>query len=437
MFAKLSLALVAAGALFAQGTDYSGPSILSRGSLPGGQEEGLFDIRPFAGVSGIYDSALTGVSVNSQGQVPSAGGYGVEAHAGVEGYHTWQESSLSLDYSMSARHYTNESYYDGINESLALSYTRRLSRRLQLRVQEAGGISNNDSMGIASNGDYVNPQLANIPTNELFDTRVYYQSTYATLTYRLTKRWSISGGGNEFVAERPSPDLISAHGYGAYGDVGYRLNKTSTVTAFYNFNHFAYAQSFGATDFHMVGIGFAKDFGRNWHLYVSGGGARVETLGLELVPIDPAVAAIIGQSSGVVVAYHLNYVPSVQASLVRRFHRSSLAANYSEGMSPGNGVYLTSRSRVAGASYNYAASRKWSATARVGYTSLSDMTRTIGGYSGIDGGVSGSYRLVRSFFFTADGDIRDQNAGVSYARRANRVSAGITWSPGEFPVSFR
>lgn len=436
-FAKLALALITGCGAFAQGPGYGGPAILSRGQLPGTQQRsGLFNIRPFVSVNGTYDVGLTGLGLDSQGDLLNASSYGAQARAGVTGYRSWKQSRLGLDYEVFAHHYSTRSNFDGVNQTLSLNYDRRLTRHVELNVQEAAGIGNR-AFGIVGGSEFVNSNLVTIPSNEIFASRVYYQSTYSTVSFQMSRRFSFSAGGSQFVVQRHAPILVSGHGYGAYGDMAYRVNKTSSLVFFYNFGHFAYARSFGAADFHMVGLGYAKQIGRYWQLSISGGVNRIEVQSLTLVPIDPIIAAIIGQSAGVQVAYHLNYLPAAQASLTRAFRRSALGLSYTEGLSPGNGVYLASRTRSGSASYTYSGFRKWSLGARVDYTRYRDLSRSMGAYESYGGSGNASYRLARSVFFSLGGDVRDYRTGSAFSRRGYRATAGLTWSPGDYPISFK
>ena len=79
--------IVSAGVLFAQRPDYEGPTILSRGVGPvllGGGE--FVRLRPYLSVTGIYDTAVTPVSVNQNGEIPQTDIYGVQGTLGVAGY---------------------------------------------------------------------------------------------------------------------------------------------------------------------------------------------------------------------------------------------------------------------------------------------------------------------------------------------------------------
>lgn len=421
----------------ALGQMYGGPAILSRGELPGTEDRSaLFGIRPFVSVYGIWDTGWAPVGLDAQGKPLNGTPYGVDGTAGVTGYHTWKDTTLGLTYTFEGRHYTNNPNYDALNQDLALNFSSRISRRVAINVQEAAGIHRGDTWLLGS--AFVDPSLVNIPTNEMFDDRVYYQSTYTTLTYQMTRRLSFSAGGNEFLAQYHAGALISGYGYGAHGDISYRLNKNSTVTTYYNFTHYGYAHSFGAADFHTFGLAYARRIGRAWQLSIAGGANRVEVQTVALIPIDPVIAAIIGQNVGVQAVYRLNYLPNVDARLSRSFRHSSFGLSYSEGMSPGNGIYLASSSRAGGASFSYNGFRNVGLSAGMSYTRYGDLMQTIGAYDAYDGTLTASYRIFRSFSWTMSGGAMEYTAGNNaYSRRTYHAQAGLMWSPGETPISFK
>ena len=70
------------------------------------------DFRPFVELAGIYDTGLTGVGVNSQGQLGDESSAGLEITAGISGVHSWKHTKIGLDYRGSFRRYTRTTFYD-------------------------------------------------------------------------------------------------------------------------------------------------------------------------------------------------------------------------------------------------------------------------------------------------------------------------------------
>jgi len=432
----LLLLIAAVGTVWAQRADDPGPTILSRGmgtALQGGGE--LLELRPYLSLNGIYDSALTAVSVDQQGKIPQADGYGAEVGFGVYGYHNWRHSMLGVDYRGDFRHYARQSYYDGTDHTLTLGFTHRPTRQLSFSLREAAGIYSR-SNGWFSGYQFFDPAFANVPTNELFDGRTIYMSTMGDLTYTKSPRLSFNVGGSGMVVRRRSQSLVGTTGYTARGDVAYRASQTLTVGADYNFSHYAFTGSFGASDIHTVSVDLSLRLGRRWDLGLRAGGARVETLGLRSAAVDPVIAAIIGRTTGTEVFHGIQYIPSMQATLGRVFRRSSLSFGYSTGVDPGNGVYLTSRASGGNISYSHTAFQRWNVGLSGGYGSYSGLSQTMGKYQSYNAGGGFTCKLMSWVHLVGRYDARRYMITQSTFRRVDhRVTVGIAFSPGDLPLS--
>ena len=69
------------------------------------------------------------------------------------------------------------------------------------------------------------------------------------------------------------------------------------------------------------------------------GGARVESVSLTEVTLDPVIATLLGESVAIQAAYRLNYAPDMQVHLADTFRRSQFTLAYSDQVNPGNGIY--------------------------------------------------------------------------------------------------
>jgi hypothetical protein len=112
-----SLLLVAASGLMAQDADqgsYQGPGVASPGVGTIGSRSGeQVDLRYYFGVSGVVDTSLVPVSIDSHGNltvIPTL--YGVEVTGGVYGVHNWKRAQLGLNYVGSYTRYVNYDIYD-------------------------------------------------------------------------------------------------------------------------------------------------------------------------------------------------------------------------------------------------------------------------------------------------------------------------------------
>src|SRR4029078_7900046 len=121
---------------------------------------------------------------------------------------------------------------------------------------------------------------------------------------------------------------------------------------------------------------------RTIELAVALGAARVETLFFGVVAIDPAIAAITGQTAGIRAFYNVQYVPSGRLRLIKQWPRTSLQVSAEQGINPGNGVYLTSRSSNAGVNFSYSGLRHWNLGVNASYSRLGAVAQTVGTYTG-------------------------------------------------------
>ncbi len=430
-------ATVALVAGIAQEVEYQGPTILSRGlgtALQGGGS--LLRLRPFLSITGIYDTGLTAVAVDESGRIPQENLFGGDLQFGAVGYRGWRHSLLGLDYRGDVRHYNRKSYYDGSDHTLTLGFSHQPTRRLALTLREAAGTSTRN-YGMYSGYLYFDPAFADVPANELFNGRVYYASTLGDLTYLKSQRLSFNLGGSGLVVRRRSSALIGVTGWTGRADVQYRLSRTAAIGVDYNFTHYEFTHAFGASDLHTAALNLSLRLGRSWDFGLQAGGARVETLGLRRVAVDPIVAAIIGRTTGIEAVYRLNYVPAGEARLSRTFRRSTLSFNYSAGVSPGNGIYLTSRQQGAGFTYSHTAFRRWNFGMSGGYATYSSLSQEIGKYQGYNAGAGFTCQLNTWMHIVGRYDARQYE--VEHGRLLRRImhsaSLGIAFSPGELPLS--
>ncbi len=419
------------------GTDYRGPTILSRGGQPSTQRASeLFSIQPFVTVDGVYDSGLATVGVDSQGRMSYESAYGVEATFGVTGARSWRRSGLALDYRGAARHYSKETFYDGSDHTLMLRYDNQLSRRwLVTLTQGATSFSRGTGLpyGIVQGYD---PSFGMLTGYELFDGRTNALLSSGQAVYQHSTRLSFAMGASGFLVRRRSDALVGALGWSAVGDMAYRLGRYSTIGLEYDFSRFEYQGQYGGTDVHGLAVNFSRRLNRWWELSLRAGGLRVETSRLQLVQLDPALAAIIGQTHGLAAFHDRVYLPQYTARLTRVFRRSSLSAGYARTVTAGNGVYLTSGTELVDALYTNRVSRRVAFSFGAGASRMKALSQDLAGYRSYNGRAGMSVRLRSSLSFLARAEYRSQRiASTQYDRDAYRVALGIGWTPGEYPVS--
>ncbi|MGA3025473.1 MAG: hypothetical protein ABSF98_11945 [Bryobacteraceae bacterium] len=431
------LGIAAGGAAFAQSEEpYEGPSILTRDSSNAGERAGrLLDFQLWGEITGVADNGLTPVSLNSSGQVTTEGTlYGMEAGAGASGSKNWESDQVSLDYRGSWRQYTGGSY-NGTDQFLDLDWRHRISRHLQLTVHEVGGISLL-SFGQLTYVPLANTDLLGVPLNELFDTTTYYSQSAVTLEWQASARLSFNFGGDGFVVRRQSPLLTDTNGYRGRSDIAYRLTRRQSVYLSYSYEHFDYPRSFGYSDINEPEAGWSVGLGPRTDFAIDGGAAQVKTLGLITVALPPAVAAIVGQGYSVTTSLRDVIIPVGQARLTRRFGTSAITLNGGITISPGDGVYLTSRAMSVSAGYSYVGGKRLTFQTTAAYSRLTSAgEQTIAPYDGYFAGAGMTYRLFANAHMEARYDWRRYNVAAIANKDENRVSLGVAISTGERPLA--
>jgi hypothetical protein len=418
--------------------DYGGPAILSRGgaaTVTRGSE--LLRFRPFVSLNGIYDTDLAAASINAAGEVPTSNGYGAEALVGVTGSHQWKRTLLDLDYRGSFRHYSQSTYYDGIDNSLNLNVTHQRSRRLIFEFgQTAARYTRSFFLPNGFTQLSYNPLTTSLTNNDLFDTPTNVLTSTGRVIFQKSARLAFGATGTGFFVRRRSEALAGVTGYGATGDITYRLSRFSTIGVDYNFNHFGFTGQFGASDIHGAALNFATRLTKRWELAFRFGGYRVESLRLQRVQLDPVLVAIFGQQSGIGTFHGVAWAPHAEGRLTRGFRRGSWSVGYSRSVMPGNGVYLTSNYDSAQVGVNYAGWRTVSLQGGGGYTSYSGLTQDLGRYRNYSAGGGASVKLSRYFSMVARLEGRRYDISQSsYKRLAYRATLGVAWSPGDYPLS--
>jgi hypothetical protein len=417
------------------GSEYSGPAILSRGETPATQTAAPIAFRPYIGLSGIYDTGLLAVTATSTGLIPTRDVYGLELNLGAYTYHTWKRTTLALDYRGNFRHYSTSSW-DGTDQFLSLILTHRPSKRVTFTLREEGGVYSRNYF-LTSTLGALDPNYLQVPQNDIFSNRVIFVSTSGDLTYHKSARLSFNIGADGNLVRRQSSALYGVTGAVARGDVEYRITRHSTLGADYRFTYFNYTRGFGNTDIHSVGLNYSTQFSPHVQFSARIGGARVESVSLTRVTLDPAIAALLGELVAIQAAHRLNYAPDMQARLTDTFRRSQFTLSYSNAVNPGNGVYLTSKNNQGSASYSYSGVRYWNFGVDASYGRMSALVQTVGAYTSYGGGIGITRELGKSLHAVLRLDSRhyDVASGTQFAHNENRATLGLTFSPGDVPLT--
>jgi hypothetical protein len=419
-----------------QDSGSDGPSILSRTAAPSQTTKGAMNaFGLYAQIIGVYDSGLI-VPLNATGKPGNAvASFGEEANFGANASQRWRRGKLSVEYRGSYRQYTHAPAFDGLDQFLQIDYSEALSRHLTLDLKNTLGTTT------LANGAFSYFPLASLdrlgmPTDELFDSRTNYLQSRVDLTWRLTSRLSINFGGDGFVVRRASLLLAGLNGYNARSSVAYRFTPRQTISASYENTYFDFENAFGNSRLETAALGYSIGLTRQWDLSTLAGGVRVNTLGLTEIPLNPSIVALTGENFAVVTFRNALYLPVAEVRLIRRFQTASLTFDYASAVTPGNGLYLTSRQTSGAVAYSYVASRALQARMSAGYNQLSALGQTLGKYSNLQGGVQVLYKLTGDTYLDVRYDYRHYTAHYSTGdafleNDSNRVSLGVAFSLGE------
>ena len=311
------LAIAVASSCFAQIGGFGGPSILSRGGAKPGQAGGQpVSFNFYAGISGSYNTGSVPLAINSDGEIGNIDLFGGTVNAGLTGSHAWRNSVLGVDYRGDFRKYSRHTYADGTEQAIDLQYTVQATRRITVHLSEIGGSSNFAYGSFISPTVALDPNLIAIPTNSIFDNRVYYFQSSASVSYRQSARMSFNFTGDGFTVHRASKLLVGVNGVRAGAQVLYQLSRRDQIGASYNFMHFDYPRAFGASDLHGVSLQYARRLRPGLQLSLGVGAFRVESLGSETVVLSPEVAAILGQTTGLQAVYRVTIFLSYRLLLI-------------------------------------------------------------------------------------------------------------------------
>lgn len=424
---------------------YAGPAILSRGEAPAAMSAQTVDFNLSLALTANYTDGLVGVTApDAQGQLAGSTAFGGGASLGISGSHSWKHTHIGLNYSGA---YTD--YSSGIYQGLSFGLSHQFSRHISFSLRESAGMFTEFPPSTVSLNSSVpfDPSQSFIPTTDFYDNRTIYSTTQANLTIQASTRLSFSLGGGYFTNLRSSPGLYSATGEVASGDAQYRLSRRTTIGASYSFSHYGYSHSLGGADIHSADLGASMRLNRWTEFSMFAGASRVESNFQQTVPIDPAILAILCPATytgvcpvtaGSVISHNVFWGPNFGARFSRSFRRGVAYVSAGEYITPGNGLFLTSRAAQASVGYGYSGLRKWSLSVGASYTTALSIGNAEGGYGQYGGSYGMSRQIVKSLSFVSGFYAMkyQSNSFAGYNRLIYSASIGIGFSTGNIPVRF-
>ena len=426
-----------AGPLFAQDT---GPAILSRGEAPPAMASPDTEFRPFLTVTGTYDTGLAGVAVNSEKQLVYSSSSGVRLDGGITGTHSWEHTKIMLTYAGSVIHYFQLAR-DTTSQNLSLDIIHQFTPHVVLDVKESGALlsQNYSSLGQTGTSD---ASQSNAPAVDFFNNRSTYLNTQADLIVQESARLSFDIGATGSLCRLRSSglygDTYGNRGASARGDVQYRLSEFTTIGAVYNYWNYSYTGTVGNVDIHDASGTFAAKLSPQWEFSGYAGFARLESKFVQSIPLTPVVEQFLGISSEPAVLYGVQYIPIGTARLSRTFRTGVFSFTGEHTVTPGNGLFLTSKMIRGSLSYTYTGLRYWSFAAQALYERGTSLANATGTYGDFGGNVSVSRQIASGVHFVAGADVRRyQSPDIPlYNRIASNVHIGLGFVPGSVPLRF-
>jgi hypothetical protein len=287
---------------------------------------------------------------------------------------------------------------------------------------------------ILENPDPASNTIANInlsssPNLQITDAGTKQFTTQADVTWEKTNRLSFDGGGSYFAILRNAAGLLGVTGQQARGDVNYRLTSKLTVGAYYSFSYYLYPKGYGTGAINSFGGIYSYAFSRSMQLRLRGGASAVQNRSFQVVPYPPAIAAITGQTTGIIDSYTSLLTSDISAQLIKDFRggrTGSLA--YAHGISPGNGFFLTSQQQAITGYFAGPLWRIYTASMGFGQDELSAVGQALGRYRSEYGTFSLSRKLSRGTAVTIQAEFRHFDIpNLTTARNQVRITSGVEW----------
>jgi hypothetical protein len=410
--------------------EYTGPAVLSRSysvNRPLIPEE--LKWKESVGFSELYDSALT---YFTNGSVSSGAPIGESVSWSVAGRHYFEHDQIGFSYSGNFTHYAGGGL-TGSNNSVALDYGHFFSRRLSMNLGLSGmALSQNYALNnpeVGPETTVANVNLGTSPNVQITDNGVKQASLQGDFVWQQTARLSFDGGATYFGVERDTPGLLGMTGRQLHADANYRLTRQLTVGSYYSVSDYVYAHGFGTSNINTVGGIVSYAFSRTWQLRLRGGVSDIDSRGFQQIPVPPSIAALLGQSMGIVDVSSQTKTSDLSAQIVKDFGRTrTVNVAFAHGVAPGNGYYQTSTQESISAAFTGQFFRKYNFRAGLSYTTLNSITAALGTYKSDGASISFSRSFNRGFSGSFGVDYRHYDvAGFASLRNELRISSGVSW----------
>jgi hypothetical protein len=325
-------------------------------------------VNVFAFANGIWDSRVPILTSSRSGY---GSGFGWEAGGGIDLSHQYRDGGITLSYQGSYRDYPSSTFHGGTQQSLALAYSKRLSKRWTFGASVSGGILSYGSSyyGASALG-------TDISTNP-FSSESRFVSAGVSLTYAQSRRLSYVFSGAYFLNNYTYGGSFSSYGGDGSAAIYYRLTARTTIGGSYTHTYYTYSHGAGTSNLDTGLLTLSHRFPDHWQLDLSAGASRIHSQGIitELVSVIFDGEIVTGYEIG---RYNRTiFSPSYQGFLTRGYRRSTFSIGGGQNVTPGNGTFLASRSQYGSAIYSMTLPHRSTVGFGASYIRLSSVANSV------------------------------------------------------------
>ncbi len=377
-------------------------------------------------VNGLHDSDVLGLNTHG-----GTGSWGITAGGGVDLFHQWKDSLVSLDYQGAYTHYQQGGYLSGTNQRFSLVYSKRLGRRWTVSASAQGGM-----FLYAFSSFYPVEGVGGVFVNNPFSPENKFLSTALTLSYQQTRRLSYQVSGNFFLNRYDTPIGFASNGASGSASLNYQLDARNTVSGSYSHTYIAYLRNAGNAQIDGYYLTLKHSFSRSWIASVSAGVTRSDTSAHIFLPVQFTFNNQLVTAYTLVPYNRTSYIPTFQGYLTHRYRRSSLSISGGQEVVPGNGIYLSARALNVSGFYSRTM-RRSNFSAGGSYIHLTSVSTNIASsYGSEDLSASYGYNLVR---YVSANFRYDYLSYGSFSNlpgiKDNRITFGISFSTKSVPMT--
>ena len=385
----------------------------------------------FAYADGVYDTYAPFAQPN--GQIGNNGSFGWQIGGGVNATHAFRHGQFSLSYRGDYRDYQSSFYSTGTDQNLGVSYSTRFARRWSFSTNLGAGISFYGGTVFSNPSD-----STTVVSNNPFAGETKVLSTGASLSYQQSRRLSYSVSGGFFAQRYNYANAIGSQGLSASGSVSYRTTARTSIGGSYSHNYFTFQRGVGQASGDTVQASVSHQFPDHWSASVSGGVTRSSISGVSIYPVNNVL--VNGQLvNGYFVGPYKESTsfPSFSGSVSRGYRHSNISFSVGQGLSPGNGYYLASKSLFMGGVYSRSIMGRQNIAFAGGYSRFSSVSNFVSGtFSTSSLTASYSINLIRYFGLNASYNYVHYGALTAFnGVNDNRLAFGVNFSSRSIPLT--